>query len=230
MANLYHVPELPEPGPATLEGDVGHHLVRVLRVRPGDEVLLCDGRGRTTRAVIVSTGRREVAVDVGPATAHQPPCPSVLLAFACPRPARADWLIEHGTEVGVAAFQAIWTERSRPQQVRVDRWRKIAAAAAGQCARPHLPDVREPLELGAFLASALPARRLLAAGDGGPLEEAGDPLPAAVLIGPEGGFTPTETDSIAAAGFVATSLGPHSLRTETAALVSAALLLQAARR
>ena len=77
--------------------------------------------------------------------------------------------------------------------------------------------------------AVITGRSALAAGDGGVLEAAPQPLPAAVLIGPEGGFTPAETGSILAAGFVATALGPHILRTETAALVSAALLLQAAR-
>ena len=228
MANLYHISSLPSPGSATLAGDVAHHLLRVLRVRPGDEVTLSDGRGRTAPAVIKSTDRRELTVEAGAATLHPAAAPAVLLAFACPRPSRADWLIEHGTEVGVAAFQPLWTARSRPQSVRLDRWRKIAAAAAGQCARPHLPAVREPLELDAFLAAELPERRLLADANGDQPTTPGDRRPAAVLVGPEGGFSADEAERIRGRGFRPIALGPHILRTETAALVSAAVLLQGA--
>lgn len=224
MANLYHLGSLPAPGEATLDGDVAHHLLRVLRVREGDEVTLADGAGRTARATVRAAQRRELVVDVEAPRLHVPLPIQVTLAFACPRPARADWLIEHGTEVGVAAFQPVWTARSRPQTVRVERWRKLANAAAGQCARPFLPEVREPVELDALLTGALPETRLLAAADGAPAgpARAGDAL---CLVGPEGGFTDEERQLAVAASFTPVRLGPHILRTETAALVAAATLL-----
>ena len=226
MANLYHVPTLPDRGEAVLSGDLAHHLLRVLRLTPGDSVILADGHGRTATATVRSANRHELLAAVSEPQIHPATQPKVTLAFACPRPARADWLIEHGTEVGVAAFQPLWTARSRPQSMRAERWRKIAAAAAGQCARPHLPTIQEPLELAAFLSSQLPDRRLLADASGAPLSPATDVADVAVLIGPEGGLTDDEKQAACDQRFVRTALGPHVLRTETAALVSAAVLLQ----
>ena len=228
MANLYHVPGLPDAGEATITGDVAHHLLRVLRMREGDQIVLGDGRGRTARATIRQAGKRELVAAVEPAIVHRPVRPGVTVAFACPRPARTDWLIEHGTEIGVARFQPLWTTRSRPQALRADRWRKIAAAAAGQCARPFLPEVREPLELAAFLATELPSCRLLADAGGTVLDGAGEADAAVLLVGPEGGFGEQERADALGHGFAAVRFGPHILRTETAALLGAAVLLRAA--
>lgn len=229
MANLYHLPELPPAGPATLTGDVAHHLLRVLRVRSGDELLLGDGRGGLAKAVVTDVEKRVLGVAVAEHAREAPPQPSVTLAFAVPRPSRADWLVEHGTEIGVTCFQPLWTARSRPQGIRAERYRKVAIAAAGQCARAWLPEVREPLELAAFLGSELPQTRLLA-------DQAGEaiPTPAAdascvLLVGPEGGFTDEEREQAIANDFAPVRFAQHILRTETAALVGAAILLRNAR-
>ena len=227
LANRYLLDDLPPPGRAELSGDLAHHLGRVLRAQPGQQVRLGDGRGGTADATVVALARRTVTVDVGEPTHSPPTRPRVTLAFACPRPARADWLIEHATEVGVAAFQPLWCERSRPQSLRLERWRKIALAAVGQCDRAWAPELHEPVELGDWLDGELPERRLLASADGQrPPPASPDPAPdTALLVGPEGGFGEAEIDRSLAAGFAAICLGPHVLRTETAALVGAAILL-----
>lgn len=230
MAHLYHLPELPPPGPALLQGPTAHHLLKVLRSREGDHIPLGDGRGRTADAVVTATARDRLEVLVGEPAAHEPLRPALTLAFACPRQARADWLIEHATEVGVARFQPLWTERSRPQRLRLDRWQKIAAAAAGQCARAWLPQIDEPVDLDAFLAAPPPGHRVLADADGSPaepLDAAGDT--SVLLVGPEGGLAPAERERALAGGFEPRRLAAHVLRTETAALVGAAVLLQHAR-
>ena len=166
MANRYLLAELPAMGRAELSGDLAHHLGRVLRVQPGQQIRLGDGRGGTADARVLDVGRRTITVEVGPSS-HQPATrPRITLAFACPRPARADWLIEHATEVGVTAFQPLWCERSRPQSLRIDRWRKIAAAAVGQCDRAWAPDICDATEMTGWLAGPLPTRRLLASAAG----------------------------------------------------------------
>ena len=226
MANLYHLPRLPDPGEATLTGAVAHHLLRVLRLAPGDTIELSDGQGRSARATVREARRRDLLVEVEAPASHVRTRPEILLAFACPRPARADWLIEHGTELGVAAFQPLSTARSAPNSVRTERWRKLANAAAGQCARHHLPDIREPMALAAFLESPLPADRVMADISGARVCRRDSTEPVAVLVGPEGGFSPAEHLMAVERGFVPTTFGPHILRTETAALVSAAVLMQ----
>lgn len=194
-------------------------------MRVGDELRLGDGRGGVARAVVTATGKRVLGIEVGPASQQAALAPALTLAFAVPRPSRADWLFEHATEIGVSTFQPVWTERSRPQGLRADRFRKVCAAAAGQCARAWLPEVHEPVELVAFLASDLPTVRLLADQGGSSLAEADQPDAAVLLVGPEGGFTASEREASLAAGFSSVRLARHILRTETAALVGAGILL-----
>jgi 16S rRNA (uracil1498-N3)-methyltransferase len=228
MAHRYFVPELPAAGPHVLTGELAHHLGRVLRARPGDPFVLGDGRGRSAPAVVASVGRDRVACEVGPATAAPPPALRLVVAFAVPRLARAEWLLEHGTELGVAAFQPLATSRSRPQAERPERWQRIVTAAAGQCDRAWLPDVLPAAELEPWLQGALPRARWVGAGDAAARLGDGDDALAedgVLLVGPEGGFTARELAAIGAAGFAPRRFGPHVLRTETAALAGAALLL-----
>ena len=229
MANLYHLPELPPSGPASLTGDIAHHLLRVLRIRVGDEIRIGDGRGGLATATVTSTEKRVLSLQVGPSERRAPLTPAVTLAFAVPRPSRADWLFEHATEVGVHRFQPLWTGRSRPQGIRADRYRKVCAAAAGQCARAWLPEVCEPLELAAYLEAELPQSRILADASGAAISQAADGEDTVLLIGPEGGFQADERALATARGFVATRFAGPILRTETAALVGAAILLRDAR-
>ncbi|MFK7739328.1 MAG: 16S rRNA (uracil(1498)-N(3))-methyltransferase [Planctomycetota bacterium] len=233
MANLYLVPEIPAAGTVLLDGDTAHHLLRVLRVRPGDHVELGDGRGRIASARVLELGRHDLRVRLAAAQHVAAIRPALTLAFACPRQNRADWLIEHGTEVGVACFQPLWTARSRPQNLRLERWQKIAAAAAGQCARAWLPQIAEAQDLEAWLSSELPARRLLADEYGstelglqGVDDATTQTADTALLVGPEGGLKPAERDRAIQLGFQPIQLGPHILRTETAALVGAALVIR----
>jgi 16S rRNA (uracil1498-N3)-methyltransferase len=226
MAHRYFVDPLPGPGASVLTGDLAHHLGRVLRVRPGEPLVLGDGRGATVGATVTAVDKRDVAVDVGPVHRAAPHPLRVVLAFCVVRWQRVDWLLEHGTEVGVAAFQPLWTARTRPQGERPERWQRIVQAAAGQCDRAWLPEVAPAAELGAFLAGPLPARRVLAS-EGAPAPIAADAAPGelVLLVGPEGGFDAAELAAITAAGFAPRRFGPHTLRTETAALVGAAVLL-----
>jgi 16S rRNA (uracil1498-N3)-methyltransferase len=225
MAQRYFVADLPGPGPLRLDPDLAHHLGTVLRCRAGDTIRLADGRGGSALATILAAERRRVEVEVGPAEFRPRPVRRVHLAFAPPRHNRAEWLFEHATEVGVAVFWPLWTERTRPQGERADRWHKILLAAAGQSDRDWLPELRGAIELREFLAHpGLPAARCLAAADGPPLARSHEEV--VLLVGPEGGFTDAERAAATASGFVPSCFGPHVLRTETAALVGAALLMQ----
>lgn len=225
MARRYLTDPLPSPGAWRLPEAIGHHVGTVLRLRPQDAVVLFDGRGHQCDAEVTAVHKGRVDVQVGPTAAVPPPPRRLHLAFAPPRWQRAEWLFEHGTELGVMVFHPLWTERTRPQGERTDRWRKLTIAAAGQCDRAWLPEVTDLRSLGEFLADpALPATRFVGVG-GAPRPEARDATDCVLLVGPEGGLAPGELAAAQAAGFQPCGLGPHVLRTETAALVGAALLL-----
>lgn len=231
MANRYFVDALPGPGRCELRGDLAHHLGTVLRLMPGAEFVLCDGRGGECDAVVVAAHKGRLELDAGASRAVAPPSFAVHLAFAPPRWSRAEWLFEHGTEAGAAVFWPLWTSRTRPQGMRSDRWQRVVAAAAGQCDRAFLPRVQQPMAVADFLRrDDLPAVRLLAAAGAGPPELPQDAAAAVLLVGPEGGLAAEESAAAIAAGFVPCGLGPFVLRTETAALCGCtALWLEHAR-
>jgi 16S rRNA (uracil1498-N3)-methyltransferase len=214
------------------------YLVRVLRLQPGDTVTLFDGAGREVEARIERVGRAETELVLGAphhrsdtaGAAGAGPEPLLVLLTAVPRGPRMDLLVEKTTELGVSRIVPVLTERSvaRPDAARRGRWEKIAREAARQCGRTHIPEVSAPIALAAALAAPeLPPRRLvLWEGQGGsPLRSQLDGHePAALLVGPEGGFVPGEVEAARHAGFHTVTLGPRILRVETAAMVAVALV------
>ena len=238
MARRYLVADLPETGAAQLPGDVSHHLANVLRVRRGERIVLFDGKGRECQAEVTEVrtastraggGRAaEVLVVAGAARASaREPAVRCELAFALPKGARAEWLFEHGTEAGVAVFRPLVLERSSsPAAGRAERWRRIVAAAAGQCDRALVPEVKAAATLEALLSDPqLPAERWYGSAEGAPLPPGAGPS-VLIVVGPEGGLTPGERSRLEAAGVRPARFGALTLRTETAALLGAALALR----
>ncbi len=224
MARRYLLPDLPAAGSATLEGDVGHHVGVVMRARPGAELELFDGRGHCCRAVVRHRDGARVHVDVGAHRAeHRGPAVAVELAFGLPKGNRADWLFEHATEVGVAAFRPLLTARTEARPNLRERWLRIARAATAQCDRSHLPVLHPPASLAELLAQPLPPERYVATAGGARLQPAH--ASAILVVGPPGGLADDELRKLAAAGFDPRGLGPLTLRTETAALAGACRLL-----
>ena len=230
MARRYHVAPLPEPGDVRLPHDVGHHLARVMRARAGDPIVLFDGAGLECRGEILTIGgsghRPLVTVAVRESyAATREPRPRVEVAFAAPKGRRAEWLFEHGTEVGIAAFRPLHTGRSCAAD-RTERWLRIVTAATGQCDRGRIPQIHRSTRLAEFLTDPdLPAERYVADADGPPMGRA-EADAALLLVGPEGGLSATELDLAAGHGFARRSLGVTTLRTETAVIAGAVLLLQ----
>jgi 16S rRNA (uracil1498-N3)-methyltransferase len=159
------------------------------------------------------------------------PEPALWLVFAPIKRLRLDWLIEKGTELGVGAFVPVMTERTQAERINRERLADHAIAAAEQCERLSVPEIREPRRLEDVLADWPGERRLIVCdetGGGTPLAAALGALPAgsaaALLVGPEGGFAQTELDALAILPFVTRAgLGPRVLRAETAALASLAV-------
>jgi 16S rRNA (uracil1498-N3)-methyltransferase len=215
-------------------------MVSVLRVREGDEVRIFTGEGEEFVGRVEKADVRAACVSIS--RAHRPvtPAPSrLILAFAAPPGQRGDSLVEKGTELGVDIFQPVVCERSQGFQARraagrAERWRRKAADAARQSERAVVPEVREPMVFEDFvsasgcglrlIASAQATERLWAflAGAGG----AEAPPAVSMAVGPAGGFTLRELELARDAGFEAVSLGPQTLRVETAAIsILAAVVL-----
>ena len=220
----------------TLPAGAARH-VQVLRLQPGDTITLFNGEGGECEATVARMGRSEVEVRVVSHTAIERETQrAVHLALGVPANERMDWLVEKAAELGAASLQPLQTERSvlRLSGERAEKkrkhWQAIAVAACEQCGRNRVPPVPDLQGLGAWLASgALPRQRLLLSlqADSVPLAQQRarlDEGPVLFLSGPEGGLSPAEEQAARAAGFVPVSLGPRTLRAETAPLAALATL------
>ncbi len=209
---------------AAVELDAGqaNYLGNVMRLGVGEHVLLFDGRSGEWIARIADAGRKRMTLIAEDRTREQEAVPDLWLAFAPVKRAQTDWLVEKATELGIARLLPVITDRTIVERVKMERLHSIAIEAAEQCNRTTVPEIGEPQSLDAFLKA--PADRTLYFADesgGEPAAAAFQPGPAAILTGPEGGFTDEERAAIRAApNAIAISLGPRILRAETAALAA----------
>lgn len=214
-----------------LPNGVAQH-VRVLRLREGDGIVLFDGRGGETPATIDSIGKREVSVTTAQHVAiEREAARMVTLYTALIANDRMDWLIQKTTELGVAAIQPLYTERSQriPGDVgkRVEHWRGVAIAACEQCGRNRIPDVAAPMSLRDALPATQGQVNVLLDAEGGIGQAnsgAAGHMSLNVFVGPEGGFAPQEREALLAHCQSKLRIGATVLRAETAALAAMALL------
>lgn len=200
-----------------------NYLGNVLRLREGGELLVFDGRSGEWLARISEPGRKRMTLSVECRTREAEAVPDVWVAFAPVKRAQTDWLVEKATELGAARLVPIVTARTIVERVKLERLEAIAIEAAEQCGRTRVPEISEPLPLAHFLQHREPSRTLYFADEAGGEAAAGAfrPGPAAILTGPEGGFTDEERSMVRAApNALAVSLGPRILRAETAALAA----------
>jgi 16S rRNA (uracil1498-N3)-methyltransferase len=215
----------------TLEGPPANYLVNVLRLGAGAQVKLFDDRTGEWLAEIDEAGRKRVSLRVVRHLREREAVPDLWLLFAPIKRGRIDWLVEKATELGAARLVPVLTARTIVERLNLERLRAHAIEAAEQCERTALPDIAEPVKLGALLRDWPAERTLLFADEGGgePLLAAAAAGPAALLIGPEGGFTDEERAAIRALPQARPiSLGPRILRADTAALAALALWMAAA--
>jgi len=216
---------------AELTGAARHYLRDVLRLAPGDPVELFDGRGTAWSARI---GPGFEALELSARRAAPPGGPALHLLFALAKGEKTDLVVQKATELGVARLAPWAAERSvvRLDEAkgleRTERWRRIAGEAARQCGRADVPEVAPPAPLAAALAAVPEGFRLVVLhGEGGvplgALDLTGAPGVAAV-VGPEGGLTAAERSACGAAGALHATLGPRTLRAETAAIAVVVLL------
>ena len=215
----------PDAAPS-IDGPAAHYLLTVMRLKTGDPLLLFDNCSGEWLATVADAGKRSLTVRIERQTRMREAVPDLWLCFAPVKKARLDWIIEKATELGVARLQPVITERTIVERVKVERLEAQIIEACEQCGRTALPELVEPVKLPRLLADWPQDRALLFADEegGAPLASIAAPAPAAILTGPEGGFTPREREALRACAAVhRVSLGPRILRAETAAIAAISL-------
>lgn len=223
----------------TLPADVAHQVSRVLRLGPGDEVVVLDGLGSLCVVSLLEMGPKggEGRILTREEVRTEPPVP-VTLVQSLPKGDRFEWIVQKATELGVARIVPVVTERTVMQAKgdrlaeKLKRWQAIAREAAEQSERGRLPELLPPVDLMEWLSRPATAgiQRLacLERSDVRPLLAHREVLRKAagieLVIGPEGGFSPGEADQLARTAHPV-SLGPRILRTETAAVAAVAIAI-----
>jgi len=216
-----------------------HHLVRVLRIKPGEELECFDGQGRTYRGRVTHAGATRLTVTVDQRREEPIPRVRLTLAQSLIPPAQFEWVLQKATELGAARIIPLITSRttvrttSPARGARKARWRRIVAEAATQSGRATLPVVDDPVRFedalqtfGAqyvLLPTLVDPRAPLA----DHMQQLNDAADVVILIGPEGDFSPEEVALARRRGAHPVTLGTATLRSETAAVATLAILQHA---
>lgn len=206
-----------------LSQEESHHAVKVLRLRPGQQVVVTDGQGKwfegelaeaNARACVVNITRREEQA-ARPFRLHMAVAPTKNID-------RFEWFLEKATECGIDEITPVFCENSERNIIKPERLEKVLVAATKQSLRAYLPVLNPPLKLQDFFKKEIQSTKLIAHcgnGERNTLQNVYEPgQDAVVLIGPEGDFSENEVQSALEAGYKPITLGQHRLRTETAAL------------
>ncbi|MGM9585976.1 MAG: RsmE family RNA methyltransferase [Candidatus Limivicinus sp.] len=225
-------------GMAIMTGRDAEH-VRVLRLRPGEDMIICDGKGTDYKCRLVKADKEQVEAEV----IEIVPCPAeptVQVAVLCglPKGDRTDYIIQKCVEAGASEIMFFQSDRcvARPDkpEKKLERWQRIAEEAAKQSGRGIIPqvswageyadalNVANQKELGLFMYETGEREALNAV-----LEANSDVKTAAIVTGPEGGFAPFEADLARIVGLHICSMGERILRCETAPVVAVSALMYA---
>jgi len=222
-----------------LPRDEAEHLTRVLRLGAGDTVSVFDGHGHQYLARVVSAGRRDARVQIlSPHPAAPESSTHLTLVQSVLKGDKMDDVVRDAVMLGAAAIQPIVARRSETtvasilRGARVERWRRVSLASVKQSGRAVLPDVRMPLTLESWLGDPPAAMRLMLVEPGSGAAVApiavlrSEPIPesAAVLVGPEGGWDPSEYALAASRGVRLVSLGGRTLRADAVAIAALSVL------
>jgi len=222
-----------EPGEeVVLDPSAAHYLGRVLRVSPGQPIVLFNGDGCDYAAEVTRASKRDLVLVINsrlPGLAE--PALEITVVQALSRGERMDHTLQKCTELGATAFQLLISERSEVRlrdeklERRLEHWQGVVISACEQCGRSRVPPVRTPLTLSGWLEKESHGVRLVLD------PEAPQPLASVELqqsvelaVGPEGGFSVAEAEQMKAGGVAGVRLGPRILRTETAAPAAVAIL------
>lgn len=223
--------ELADGATIRIDGGQAHYLLNVLRLKPGSPVKICDDRTGEWLAEVTDAAKRDITLTVTALLRPREVVPDLWLLAAPVKKARLDMVVEKACELGVSLYRPVITHRTIVERMNMDRLRATMVEAAEQCGRTALPQIEEAIKLPALLKSWPEARTLYFADEAGglPLTKVAKAGPAAILIGPEGGFDADERAAIKALPqAVGVSLGPRILRAETAAIAALSIWMSAA--
>ncbi|HEX8873144.1 MAG TPA: 16S rRNA (uracil(1498)-N(3))-methyltransferase [Nitrosospira sp.] len=223
-----------------------HHAFRVLRLEPGAQLILFNGKGGEFQGIIERIGRSGATVLVKKYFDIERESPlSITLAQAACASEKMDWIVQKGVELGISRIQVLDMKRSliklsgERAEKRVRHWQQVAISACEQCGRNRVPHVQPLASLPGWLGARMDGREnsrsgvsphacfMLSPGVEKGLRDLRQFPPIAaitLLVGPEGGFTPDEEAAAGVAGFIPLSLGPRIFRVETAALAAVAAM------
>jgi 16S rRNA (uracil1498-N3)-methyltransferase len=242
MHRFYIAPENWRSDSPLLTGSEAHHCRNVLRLSPGDKVVLFDGRGRELTAEIISTDAEEISLRRLHEAQTTPLRCQITLGQAIPKGKNMDLIVQKAVEIGAAEISPIISDRT---VVRLDeesaaskqsKWQTVAIEAAKQCGQNWLPRVHVPQTMAQFFqqprrfdlqligslqSDAVYLKKILAEYSA----EHGDrPTSVLMLVGPEGDFTPAELSLARSHGCRPITLGPIVLRVETASIYCLSVL------
>lgn len=228
MSLPYFFVEHLSDGLLQLDEDTSKHMIGVLRMKLGEEVLLTDGKGQKASAQIVDDNRKRCTVQIKYIEKEEVQTPQVTIAISIAKNAsRFEWFLEKATEVGIAEIIPLICERTEKEKFRHDRMQNILISAMLQSQQTWMPILHQPTAFNEvvktinqqqkFIAHCLPEKKTQ-------LSSAIRHLSSVILIGPEGDFTEKEIRLALENAFMPVALGNTRLRTETAGIVAATLL------
>jgi 16S rRNA (uracil1498-N3)-methyltransferase len=206
------------------------HIVQVLRMRQGEQLMLTDGRGLQAIATILDPNKKHCRVRISQKTFREPDARRISIALSLLKNAnRFEWFLEKATELGIWEIIPLKCSRTEKQQFRRERMQSIVESALVQSQQSWMPQLREPADLNGFLGNAIADQLFIAHCGKDEKKHLGELIDTGlssqlILIGPEGDFTEEEVALALRSGFVPVSLGEYRLRSETAAVAAAALL------
>lgn len=235
MANFYITKDMIHGSLAVIDNEEARHIKNVLRMKKGDELVLCDGEGNFHEAVIAKLDEKSVEAEIIRSyTAETEPKIKITLYQGVPKNPKLETIVQKATEVGVVRVVPVDTVRAVAKidkEAKIDRLRKIAKEAAKQSKRAIVPEVSSVMSFKDAIDEASEADIKIIAYENEKevsvketLQKA-DGTSVALIIGPEGGFEEKEIEYAKSMGITSVSLGKRILRTETAGLCVSAVIL-----
>ncbi|QSP94895.1 16S rRNA (uracil(1498)-N(3))-methyltransferase [Marinobacter salinisoli] len=232
IPRIYTDAPLGQGATTELDENAAQHVGRVLRMQPGQELLLFNGDGKDYPATITESGKKRVEVAVGtPADNPTESGLQIVLGQTLSKGDRMDYAVQKAVEMGVTQIVPLTTERcdvrlkGDREEKRLRHWQSVAVSAAEQCGRARVPDIHPVMTVDQWLefSRECDLRLVLHHRTEQSLQSMTPPSQVALMIGPEGGLSAEEITRAEAAGFLPVALGPRVLRTETAPVAAIAL-------